>query len=182
MIEAIGVLLGVLGIAFAFETPRRWFTSALGIGKVPASPTRNQEDASPHPDAEHSVAPGEPSRQVPHGGLEMRPSVTTGFAPLVVTLQDGSRAIIELFVTVNVPPALAPSFIAKHGTFEQGISSMRRLVEAVARAVLEQEANISVVRNRRQRIEHDIEAQARPKVASFSVHLEAVALGEASDA
>jgi len=39
MIETVGLLLGVIGVVFAFETPRRRFVRLLGFNNVPANVT-----------------------------------------------------------------------------------------------------------------------------------------------
>ena len=39
MIETVGLILGVVGVVFAFETPRKRFLRLLGFNNVPANET-----------------------------------------------------------------------------------------------------------------------------------------------
>lgn len=173
-LEAIGLALALLGIAFAFDTPRRWFIRLLRLGPRQTAelhPTDSTSQVSKNLVASPPIPVAASAPPTP-----LAPRLAAASAPLVVSLQDGSKARVELMATLSVSAVLAPSFIAKHGTYEAGIATARQLVEAAAMAILEQQPSVAAIRGNRGRLERDIEVHGKGKLAAHSVYLETVAL------
>lgn len=173
-IEAIGLVLGVVGVAFAFETPRRKFLHLLGLNKKPASVTELPLPICPEVDVPNVEMPTQT-------GTEAPAPATSSSKPIRVKLRDGSSGSIELSAVVGVEPAMAPTFIGKHGSHPNGMAVAQRLIESTAHAVIESQSNVSALRLGRSMVEHEILERAKPLLAENAISLSAIVLGEIHD-
>ena len=110
------------------------------------------------------------------------PAPPSQFEPLNVSFSDGKSASVEFHVVMHVQARDAPSFIAKHGTYENGISTCRRLLESVIRSTLEEQPSAQAARSNRHWLESLLKGRAQSRLAVTSITVDAVALGEIRDA
>jgi hypothetical protein len=110
------------------------------------------------------------------------PAPPARFGPLNVTFSNGKSASVEFNVVMHVQARDAPSFIARHGTYESGISTCRSLLESVVRSTLEEQASAQAARSNRRGLDSLLKGRVQSRLAATSITVDAFALGEIRDA
>ncbi len=103
------------------------------------------------------------------------PAPPSQFDPLNVSFPGGRSASVEFHVVMRLQARNAPSFIAKYGTYENGISTCRRLLESVVRSTLQEQASAQAVRRNWYWLESVLTRRAQSRLTTVSITFDAVA-------